>query len=51
MIMEEEALRHRIRTDIIASQKQLDTLCLELTVEPYKVRAVNYSDVWFRIQP
>ncbi|XDV38636.1 hypothetical protein PO909_007996 [Leuciscus waleckii] len=36
MIMEEEALRHRIRTDIISSQKQLDTLCLELTVEPYK---------------
>ncbi|XP_077089067.1 protein regulator of cytokinesis 1 isoform X1 [Siphateles boraxobius] len=36
MIMEEETLRHRIRTDIISSQKQLDTLCLELTVEPYK---------------
>lgn len=37
MIMEEEALRHRIRTDIITSQKQLDTLCLELVLEPYKV--------------
>lgn len=37
MIMEEEALRHRIRTDIITSQKQLDTLCLELALEPYKM--------------
>ncbi|XP_051956723.1 protein regulator of cytokinesis 1-like [Xyrauchen texanus] len=37
MIMEEEALRHRIRADIITSQKQLDTLCLELAVEPFKL--------------
>lgn len=40
MIMEEEALRHRIRTDLITFQKQLDTLCLELGLEPepYQVR-------------
>uniref|UniRef100_A0A672RSA8 Uncharacterized protein n=1 Tax=Sinocyclocheilus grahami TaxID=75366 RepID=A0A672RSA8_SINGR len=37
MIMEEEALRHRIRTDVITFQKQLDTLCLELGLEPYKL--------------
>ncbi|XP_057217151.1 protein regulator of cytokinesis 1 isoform X2 [Triplophysa rosa] len=37
MIMEEEALRHRIKTDIFTSQKQLDTLCLELALEPYKL--------------
>lgn len=37
MIMEEEALRHRIKTDIITFQKQLDTLCLELTLEPFKL--------------
>ncbi|XP_067279637.1 protein regulator of cytokinesis 1 [Pseudorasbora parva] len=37
MITEEEALRHRIRTDIITFQKQLDTLCLELTMEPNKM--------------
>lgn len=37
MIMEEEALRHRIRTDIITFQKQLDTLCLELNLEPFKL--------------
>lgn len=40
MIMEEEALRHRIKTDVITFQKQLDTLCLELALEPYKVRPV-----------
>lgn len=38
MIMEEEALRHRIRTDLITFQKQLDTLCLELGLESYQVR-------------
>uniref|UniRef100_A0A673NCX0 Protein regulator of cytokinesis 1-like n=1 Tax=Sinocyclocheilus rhinocerous TaxID=307959 RepID=A0A673NCX0_9TELE len=37
MIMEEEALRHRIKTDVITFQKQLDTLCLELGLEPYKL--------------
>ncbi|KAL0162865.1 hypothetical protein M9458_042261, partial [Cirrhinus mrigala] len=37
MIMEEEALRHRIKTDVITFQKQLDTLCLELALEPYKL--------------
>ncbi|KAI4879679.1 hypothetical protein NFI96_032008 [Prochilodus magdalenae] len=37
MITEEESLRHRIRTSIITTQKQLDTLCLELSMEPYKV--------------
>ncbi len=38
MIMEEEALRHRIRTDVITFQKQLETLFLELGLEPYQVR-------------
>ncbi|XP_043076816.1 protein regulator of cytokinesis 1 [Puntigrus tetrazona] len=37
MIMEEEALRHRIKTDVLTFQKQLDTLCLELGVEPCKL--------------
>ncbi|XP_065142849.1 protein regulator of cytokinesis 1 [Paramisgurnus dabryanus] len=37
MITEEEALRHRIKTDIIIFQKQLDTLCLELSLEQYKL--------------
>uniref|UniRef100_A0A671M3X7 Protein regulator of cytokinesis 1-like n=1 Tax=Sinocyclocheilus anshuiensis TaxID=1608454 RepID=A0A671M3X7_9TELE len=37
MIKEEEALRHCIKTNIITSQKQLDTLCLELGLEPYKL--------------
>ncbi|XP_051733713.1 protein regulator of cytokinesis 1 isoform X1 [Ctenopharyngodon idella] len=37
MIMEEEALRRRIRADIITSQQQLETLSLELSVEPYKL--------------
>ncbi|XP_062867806.1 protein regulator of cytokinesis 1 [Trichomycterus rosablanca] len=36
MITEEESLRHRIRTSIITTQKQLETLCLELSMEPYK---------------
>lgn len=42
MIKEEEALRNCIKTGIITSQKQLDTLCLELGLEPYKVRPVKY---------
>ncbi|XP_053543900.1 protein regulator of cytokinesis 1 [Ictalurus punctatus] len=37
MITEEESLRHCIKTSIITTQKQLETLCLELSVEPYKV--------------
>ncbi|XP_066502442.1 protein regulator of cytokinesis 1 [Hoplias malabaricus] len=37
MISEEESLRHRIKASIITTQKQLDTLCLELSVEPYKL--------------
>ncbi|MCJ8740927.1 hypothetical protein PDJAM_G00064660 [Pangasius djambal] len=37
MITEEESLRHRIRTSIITTQKQLETLCLELSIEPYKL--------------
>uniref|UniRef100_A0A8C2IKI9 Zgc:86764 n=1 Tax=Cyprinus carpio TaxID=7962 RepID=A0A8C2IKI9_CYPCA len=37
MIKEEEALRNCIKTGIITSQKQLDTLCLELGLEPYKL--------------
>ncbi|XP_035383534.1 protein regulator of cytokinesis 1-like isoform X2 [Electrophorus electricus] len=37
MITEEESLRHRIKTSIITTRKQLETLCLELSVEPYKV--------------
>ncbi|KAI5096475.1 hypothetical protein C0J45_13369 [Silurus meridionalis] len=37
MITEEESLRHRIRTSIITTQKQLETLCLELSMEPYKL--------------
>ncbi|KAL7854175.1 hypothetical protein AOLI_G00210190 [Acnodon oligacanthus] len=37
MISEEESLRHRIKTNIITTQKQLETLCLELSVEPYKL--------------
>lgn len=45
MIMEEEALRRRIRADIITSQKQLETLSLELSVEPYKVIPVKYCNI------
>ncbi|KAF4077557.1 hypothetical protein AMELA_G00209430 [Ameiurus melas] len=37
MITEEESLRHCIKTSIITTQKQLETLCLELSIEPYKV--------------
>ncbi|XP_030625973.1 protein regulator of cytokinesis 1 [Chanos chanos] len=37
MITEEESLRHRIKTNIITTQKQLETLCLELSLEPYKL--------------
>ncbi|XP_021458511.2 protein regulator of cytokinesis 1 isoform X2 [Oncorhynchus mykiss] len=37
MITEEEALRHRIRANIITFQKQLDTLCLEMSMDPYKM--------------
>ncbi|XP_076836411.1 protein regulator of cytokinesis 1 isoform X2 [Brachyhypopomus gauderio] len=37
MITEEESLRHRIKTSIITTRKQLETLCLELSVEPYNV--------------
>ncbi|XP_017568790.1 protein regulator of cytokinesis 1 [Pygocentrus nattereri] len=37
MISEEESLRHRIKTSIITTQKQLETLCLELSEEPYKL--------------
>ncbi|XP_072518026.1 protein regulator of cytokinesis 1 isoform X2 [Salminus brasiliensis] len=37
MITEEESLRHRIKTSIITTQKQLETLCLELSMESYKV--------------
>lgn len=37
MITEEEALKHRIRTNIITFEKQLDTLCLEMSMDPYKV--------------
>uniref|UniRef100_A0A4W5K313 Zgc:86764 n=1 Tax=Hucho hucho TaxID=62062 RepID=A0A4W5K313_9TELE len=37
MITEEEALKHRIRANIITFQKQLDTLCLELSMDTYKV--------------
>lgn len=37
MITEEESLRHRIKTSIITTRKQLETLCLELSLEPYKV--------------
>ncbi|KAK2827392.1 hypothetical protein Q7C36_018318 [Tachysurus vachellii] len=37
MITEEESLRHRIKTSIITTQKQLETLSLELSLEPYKV--------------
>ncbi|XP_028828432.1 protein regulator of cytokinesis 1 isoform X1 [Denticeps clupeoides] len=37
MITEEDALRHRIKTNIITSQKQLDDLCLEMQLEPYKL--------------
>lgn len=43
MITEEEALRNRIKTDIITFQKQLDTLCLELSVEQYKVSFIMHS--------
>ncbi|XP_055722377.1 protein regulator of cytokinesis 1-like isoform X1 [Salvelinus fontinalis] len=37
MITEEEALKHRIRTNIITFEKQLDTLCLEMSMDPYKL--------------
>ncbi|XP_073680112.1 protein regulator of cytokinesis 1 [Garra rufa] len=37
MIMEEEALKHRIKSAVITFQKQLDTLCLELALEPNKL--------------
>lgn len=37
MINEEEALRQRIKSNIVTTQKQLETLCAELSVEPYKV--------------
>uniref|UniRef100_A0AAY5KUP0 Protein regulator of cytokinesis 1b n=1 Tax=Esox lucius TaxID=8010 RepID=A0AAY5KUP0_ESOLU len=37
MITEEEALKQRIRTNIITFEKQLDTLCQELSLDPYKV--------------
>ncbi|TRY99380.1 hypothetical protein DNTS_002001 [Danionella cerebrum] len=37
MITEEEALRHRIKTDIITFQNKMGTLCLELAVELYKL--------------
>lgn len=37
MITEEESLRHRIKTNIVMAQKELETLSLELAVEPYKV--------------
>ncbi|TSX03300.1 Sulfate anion transporter 1 [Bagarius yarrelli] len=37
MITEEETLRHSIKTSIITTRKQLETLCLELSLEPYKV--------------
>ncbi|XP_060791923.1 protein regulator of cytokinesis 1 isoform X2 [Neoarius graeffei] len=37
MISEEESMRHRIKTSIITTRKQLEKLCFELSVEPYKV--------------
>ncbi|XP_010875591.2 protein regulator of cytokinesis 1 isoform X2 [Esox lucius] len=37
MITEEEALKQRIRTNIITFEKQLDTLCQELSLDPYKL--------------
>ncbi|XP_071206298.1 protein regulator of cytokinesis 1-like isoform X1 [Salvelinus alpinus] len=37
MITEEEALKHRIRANIITFQKQLDTLCLEMSMDPNKM--------------
>ncbi|XP_038826631.1 protein regulator of cytokinesis 1-like isoform X1 [Salvelinus namaycush] len=37
MIIEEEALKHRIRANIITFQKQLDTLCLEMSMDPNKM--------------
>ncbi|MBN3310032.1 PRC1 regulator, partial [Amia calva] len=37
MITEEEHLKHRIELSIITCQKQLDTLYLELSVEPYQI--------------
>ncbi|XP_041755356.1 protein regulator of cytokinesis 1 isoform X2 [Coregonus clupeaformis] len=37
MIIEEEALKHRIRANIITFKKQLETLCLEMSTEPYKL--------------
>ncbi|KAJ7987081.1 hypothetical protein DPEC_G00335050 [Dallia pectoralis] len=37
MITEEEALKHRIKTNIITFEKQLDALCQELSLEPYKL--------------
>ncbi|MBN3319283.1 PRC1 regulator, partial [Atractosteus spatula] len=37
MITEEENLKHRIERSIITCKKQLETLHLELSVEPYKI--------------
>uniref|UniRef100_A0A674EBG7 Zgc:86764 n=1 Tax=Salmo trutta TaxID=8032 RepID=A0A674EBG7_SALTR len=37
MITEEEALKLRIRANIITFKKQLDTLCLEMSMDPYKM--------------
>ncbi|KAL0965716.1 hypothetical protein UPYG_G00284810 [Umbra pygmaea] len=37
MIAEEEALKQRIRTNIITFETQLDTLCEELSLEKYKL--------------
>uniref|UniRef100_A0A3B1IRR2 Zgc:86764 n=1 Tax=Astyanax mexicanus TaxID=7994 RepID=A0A3B1IRR2_ASTMX len=37
MITEEETLRHRIRTSIITTQKELETLCLEMSMDPYRL--------------
>lgn len=44
MITEEEALKLRIRANIITFKKQLDTLCLEMSMDPYKV-----SGYFFRL--
>ncbi|XP_036382775.1 protein regulator of cytokinesis 1-like [Megalops cyprinoides] len=37
MITEEEALKQRIANNIITFQRQLETLCLEMSLEPYTV--------------
>ncbi|KAJ8339129.1 hypothetical protein SKAU_G00359150 [Synaphobranchus kaupii] len=53
MITEEAALKHRIGSNIISFQKQLETLCLEMSLEPSKLEeglSVLQSEKNLRLQ-